>query len=436
MPTALNRPRGFSCTLVLSPVTQPPPRFTEATLVKELEADGVGRPSTYASVIGTILERGYAVKQGQALVPTFTAIAVTLLLEQHFRHLVDIKFTAKMEQSLDDIAEGHADWLPYLREFYLGEDGLRHQTEVKTKEIDPADAREVKLGGLDASVRIGRFGPYIERSNNGEPLRVSLPNDIAPADLSGDKIEQLLREKVEGPAELGRDPETGLPIYLRSGQYGPYVQLGEVTDETPKPKRMSLPRGVKPEEVTLDLALGLLSLPRLLGMHPDGGKVSAGLGRFGPYVVHDKGKEGKDYRSIRGDDHVLTITLGRALEMLAQPKMARGRRAEPKPVREVGKHPEDQQPINLFDGRYGPYVKHGDVSASIPRGQDPATVTLDQAVELIAARAGTKAGAGRKRSKKSKAKAAPKRVAEPKVAITASPPMKKSAKTRRPRAKT
>lgn len=427
-----------ACTALeaVSHVTQPPPRFTEATLVKELEADGVGRPSTYASVIGTILERGYAVKQGQALVPTFTAIAVTLLLEQHFRHLVDIKFTAKMEQSLDDIAEGHADWLPYLREFYLGEDGLRHQTEVKTKEIDPADAREVKLGGLDASVRIGRFGPYIERSNNGEPLRVSLPNDIAPADLSGDKIEQLLREKVEGPAELGRDPETGLPIYLRSGQYGPYVQLGEVTDETPKPKRMSLPRGVKPEEVTLDLALGLLSLPRLLGMHPDGGKVSAGLGRFGPYVVHDKGKEGKDYRSIKGDDHVLTITLGRALEMLAQPKMARGRRAEPKPVREVGKHPEDQQPINLFDGRYGPYVKHGDVSASIPRGQDPATVTLDQAVELIAARAGTKAGAGRKRSKKSKAKAAPKRVAEPKVAITASPPMKKSAKARRPRAKT
>jgi DNA topoisomerase-1 len=171
-------------------------------------------------------------------------------------------------------------------------------------------------------------------------------------------------------------------------------------------------------------------------MHPAGGKVSAGLGRFGPYVVHDKGKEGKDYRSIRGDDHVLTITLGRALEMLAQPKMARGRRAEPKPVREVGKHPEDQQPINLFDGRYGPYVKHGDVSASIPRGQDPATVTLDQAVELIAARAGTKAGAGRKRSKKSKTKAAPKRVAEPKVAITASSPMKKSAKARRPKAKT
>ncbi|HEX9894242.1 MAG TPA: type I DNA topoisomerase, partial [Gemmatimonadales bacterium] len=389
----------------VSHVTQPPARFTEATLVKELEADGVGRPSTYASVIGTILERGYTVKQGQALVPTFTAIAVTLLLEKHFPHLVDIKFTAKMEQSLDDIAEGNAEWLPYLREFYLGEEGLRHQTEVKTKDIDPAVARSVDLIGLDASVRIGRFGPYIERNDNGEPLRVSLPNDIPPADLTGEKIEALLREKKEGPAELGRDPATRLPVYVRTGQYGPYVQLGEATDESPKPKRMSLPRGVKPEDATLDLALGLLSLPRLLGAHPEsGGKVLAGLGRFGPYVVHDQGKAGKDYRSIRGDDHVLTITLGRALEMLAQPKLGRGRRAEPKPLREVGLHPDDQQPIHLFDGRYGPYVKHGDVSASIPRGQDPTTVSLDQAVELIAARAGSKR-VGRKGSKRAKAKA-------------------------------
>lgn len=371
-----------------SHVTQPPARFTEATLVKELEADGVGRPSTYASIIGTILERGYAVKQGQALVPTFTAIAVTCLLEKHFPHLVDTKFTARMEQSLDDIAEGHAEWLPYLRDFYLGQEGLREQTEAKTRTIDPAEARSIDLMGLDAKVRIGRFGPYIEREENGEPLRVSLPDSIPPADLTGDKIEALLREKREGPAELGRDPATGLPIYLRTGQYGPYVQLGEATDEQPKPKRMSLPRGVKPEDVTLEMAVGLLQLPRLLGAHPEsGGKVLAGLGRFGPYVVHDQGKDGKDYRSIKGDDHVLTITLGRALELLAQPKMGRGRRAEPTPLRELGPHPDDQQTVKLFEGRYGPYVKHGDVSASIPRGQDPASVTLAQAVELIAARA-------------------------------------------------
>jgi DNA topoisomerase-1 len=353
----------------LSHVTQPPARFTEATLVKELEADGVGRPSTYASVIGTILERGYAVKQGQALIPTFTAIAVTLLLEKHFPHLVDIKFTARMEQSLDDIAEGQADWLPYLREFYLGDDGLRHQTEVKQDSIDPAEARSITLQGLDATVRIGRFGPYIERQDNGSAIRVSVPESVPPADLNGDIIETLLREKKEGPTSLGEDPATAQPVYIRTGQYGPYVQLGDVTDEQPKPKRMSLPRGVKPEDVTLELALGLLALPRALGVHPESGaRVLAGLGRFGPYIVHDQGKDGKDYRSIKGDDHVLTITLARALEMLAQPKQGRGRRSEPKPMRELGPHPDDQAVINLYDGRYGPYVKHGTVSASIPRG--------------------------------------------------------------------
>ncbi len=394
----------------VSHVTQPPARFTEATLVKELEADGVGRPSTYASVIGTILERGYTVKQGQALVPTFTAIAVTILLEKHFPHLVDIKFTARMEQSLDDIATGEADWLPYLREFYLGDEGLRQQTEAKQNTIDPAEARSIQLHGLDATVRIGRFGPYIERQDNGTALRVSVPESIPPADLNGEIIETLLREKKEGPTALGEDPASGQPVYIRTGQYGPYVQLGDVTDEQPKPKRMSLPKGVKPEDVTLTLALGLLALPRVLGTHPEtGAKVFAGLGRFGPYVVHDQGKAGKDYRSIKGDDHALTITLARALEMLAQPKQGRGRRAEAKPLRELGPHPDDQAPINLFDGRYGPYVKHGTVSESIPRGQDPATVTLAQAVELIAIRAA--AGGGKKPRRKAGA-AAPRKKAK------------------------
>ncbi|HKP28097.1 MAG TPA: type I DNA topoisomerase [Gemmatimonadales bacterium] len=403
----------------VSHVTQPPARYTEATLVKELEEDGVGRPSTYASVIGTILERGYTVKQGQALVPTFTAIAVTLLLEKHFPHLVDIKFTARMEQSLDDIAEGEAEWLPYLREFYLGDDGLRHQTEVKQDSIDPAEARSITLQGLDATVRIGRFGPYIERQDNGSAIRVSVPESVPPADLDGEIIETLLREKKEGPTSLGEDPATAQPVYIRTGQYGPYVQLGDVTDEQPKPKRMSLPRGVKPEDVTLELALGLLALPRPLGVHPEtGAKVLAGLGRFGPYIVHDQGKEGKDYRSIKGEDHVLTITLARALEMLAQPKQGRGRRAEPKPMRELGPHPDDQAVINLYDGRYGPYVKHGDVSASIPRGQDPATVTLAQAVELIAVRAAMGGGKKKKKTKSAprKASAVAEAVTEPKAA--------------------
>jgi len=259
-------------------------------------------------------------------------------------------------------------------------------------------------------VRIGRFGPYIERQDNGNALRVSVPESVAPADLNGEIIETLLREKKEGPTSLGVDPETGLPIYIRTGQYGPYVQLGDATDEQPKPKRMSLPRGVKPEDVTLELARGLLALPRVLGIHPEtGAKVLGGLGRFGPYVVHDQGKVGKDYRSIKGEDDVLTITLGRALEMLAQPKQTRGRRTEAKPMRELGPHPDDQAVINLYDGRYGPYVKHADVSASIPRGQDPATVTLAQAVELIAVRAAM--GGGKKR-RGGAAKRAPK-VPEP-----------------------
>jgi DNA topoisomerase-1 len=383
----------------LSHETQPPARYTEATLVKELEADGVGRPSTYASIIGTILERGYATKQGQALVPTFTAIAVTNLLEQHFHHLVDPKFTAGMEQTLDDISEGKAEWLPYLTQFFKGKEGLLQQVEAKTTTIDPAEARTITLRGLDAEVRIGRYGPFIQRDEGGEATRVSVPVDVAPADLDATVIETLIRQKREGPNALGTDPISGESVFVLTGQYGPYVQLGEVTDDRPKPKRMSLPKGVTPDQVTLDQALSLLALPRILGAHPEtGAPVLAGLGRFGPYIVHDRGKEGKDYRSLKGEDDVLTVALVRALELLAQPKFGRGRRAEIKPLRELGPHPEDQVPIQLFDGRYGPYLKHGDVSASVPRGEDPAAITLAQAVELVDARRA--AGGGKKKPRR------------------------------------
>ena len=380
-----------ACTGVdaLSHETQPPPRFTEASLVRELEADGIGRPSTYASIIGTIVERGYVQKQGQALVPTFTAFAVTSFLEHHFPLLVDLQFTARMEKSLDDIAEGHAEWLPYLRQFYLGKDGLRKQVEAREKKIDPAEARTVRVEGLDGTIiRIGRFGPYVEVEREGETLRASLPRDAAPADLTREHVDELLRQKLEGPDVLGHHPDTGEPIMVLTGQYGPYVQLGAVSDETPKPKRASLPRGFKPEDVTLELAVGLLALPRLLGVHPDGSKILAGQGRFGPYIVLDRGKAGKEYRSLKGEDHVLTITLKRALELLAQPKQGRGRRAAPAPLRELGPHPEDSAAVALYDGQYGPYVKHGAVSASIPKGRDPAGVTLNEAVELLAAKKG------------------------------------------------
>ena len=373
----------------LSHETQPPPRFTEASLVRELEADGIGRPSTYASIIGTIVERGYVQKQGQALVPTFTAFAVTSLLEHHFPMLVDLKFTARMEKSLDDIAEGDAEWLPYLRRFYLGKDGLRKQVEAREKNIDPAEARTVRVDGLeDTAIRIGRFGPYVEVERDGDTLRASLPKDSAPADLTMEKVDDLLRQKLEGPDVLGHHPQTGEPIMVLTGQYGPYVQLGPVTDERPKPKRASLPRGMKPEDLTLEVAVGLLSLPRLLGVHPDGNRILAGQGRFGPYILLDRGKQGKEYRSLKGEDNVLTVTLRRALELLAQPKQSRGRRAAPTPLRELGPHPEDQAPVALYDGQYGPYVKHGTVSASIPKGQDPSAVTLQDAVELLAAKRG------------------------------------------------
>lgn len=372
--------------------TQPPARYTEATLIKKLEAEGIGRPSTYANIVGTIIDRGYALRQGQALVPTFTAFATTTLLERHFPHLVDTQFTAKMERSLDEIAQGEQEWLPYLRDFYLGKDGLQSQVERREGSIDPTEARTIQLEGLDARVKIGKFGPYVEVEQGGELLKASLPKDAAPADLEEGQIETLLRQKLEGPDQLGRHPETGEPIFVLTGQYGPYVQLGEVTDENKKPKRASLPKGVTPETVTLDLAVGLLALPRTLGTHPETGRpVQAGLGRFGPYIVHDKGKDGKDYRSLKAGDDVLTVQLPRALELLAQPKLGRGRSA-PTPIRVLGEHPKDGEPVGLYDGQYGPYVKHDGVSASIPRDQDPATVTLAQALELIAAKAGSAKG--------------------------------------------
>ncbi len=365
--------------------TKPPARYTEASLVKALEEQGIGRPSTYASIIGTIQDRGYVVRQGQALVPTFTAFAVTDLLIRHFGELVDVEFTRKMEGTLDEIAEGQQDSLAYLRRFYLGQGGLQAQTERGLEQIKPSEARLVALDGMGAEIRIGRYGPYAERKEDGETLRASLPKDATPADLDPSRIDALIRQRAEGPESLGVHPETGEPIFLLDGQYGPYVQLGEGEGKQ-KPKRSSLPKGVKPEEVTLELAVGLLALPRLLGPHPDtGNAVKAGLGRFGPFVVHAKGGEGgkDDFRSLKAGDEVLTVTLERAVELLREPKLGRGRRAAT-PLRELGAHPADQQPVQLFEGRYGPYVKHGDLNASLPKGAAPQAFTLEAAVQLLA----------------------------------------------------
>ena len=388
--------------------TQPPARYTEASLVKMLEGEGIGRPSTYATIIGTIIDRGYAQMNNNSLVPTFTAFAVTSLLENHFPDLVDPSFTARMERTLDDISTGEVDWLPYLHTFYLGDSGLDTQVKEREDQIDPNEARAVMLEGIDAKVRIGRYGAYIEVQKDEELITASIPHDLTPADLDINQVELLLRQKTEGPDKVGFHPETGEPIYKLIGPYGPYVQLGDEAEGNPKPKRASLTKGMKLEDLTLEVAVGLLSLPRLLGVHPEtGAKIQAGLGRFGPYVVHDQGKEGKDYRSLKKEDDILTIGLERALELLAQPKRGRGRKSAA-PLKELGNHPDDGEPVNLFDGPYGLYVKHGKTNASLPEGETADSASLEKALELLSAKAGAKKKSSKSSSKSSSTKTATK----------------------------
>jgi DNA topoisomerase-1 len=378
--------------------TQPPARYSEAALVKMLEKEGIGRPSTYASIIGTIVDRGYATLQNNALTPSFTAFAVTALLEEHFPDLVDTGFTARMENTLDEISHGQVQWLPYLESFYKGDQGLENQVAQREGDIDPGASRTVALEGLPCVVRIGRFGAYLETKRvaddgSEELLKATLPQEVTPADLDAERAELILRQKSEGPEALGTDPETGEEVYLLFGQYGPYLQRGQVSDENPKPKRASLPKGVKPEAMTLEEALGLLRLPRQLGEHPDGGRIEAGLGRFGPYVVHHKGKGEKDYRSLKADDDVLAIGLSRAVELLAMPKRGRGGRTA---LKDLGS-PDGGELIQVFDGPYGLYVKQGKVNASLPEGTSADTISLEQAVELLAARAASGKGKGKGR---------------------------------------
>lgn len=379
--------------------TQPPARYTEASLVKTLESEGIGRPSTYASIIGTIIDRGYAQMTNNALIPTFTAFAVSTLLEKHFPDLVDTSFTSRMEQTLDEISTGEAQWLPYLRKFYLGETGLENQVRQRESQIDNIAARTVELENLAAKVRIGPHGPYIEVETNGSTVKASIPKDLTPSDLTPEQVEVLLRQKTEGPDKVGLHPETGEPIYLLVGAYGPYVQLGEVSETNKKPKRASLPKGVKPENVTLDMAVGLLALPRNLGTHPvTGGKIQASLGRFGPYIAHDQGKEGKEFRSLKVSDNVLTVTLERALEILAEPKKPGRERKSKAPLRELGLHPTDKEPVNIYDGPYGPYIKHNKTNAAIPEGQTAESITLETALDMLAAKSSTKKSTSKSKS--------------------------------------
>ncbi|KAA0205773.1 type I DNA topoisomerase [Candidatus Uhrbacteria bacterium] len=375
--------------------TKPPARFTEAALIQYMEKEGIGRPSTYASTISTLLDRGYVRKAGNTLIPTFTAMAVTQLLERHFGDLVDVRFTSKMEQALDKIAEGKEEWLPYLRTFFLGHDGLREKIARELEKISPEEAKTLDIPTLqNYRVKVGKFGPYVESSLpiTGTEIKASLPDTIAPGDMDEEAVKRVLDEAQKGPTTLGEDPETGKPIFLRTGSYGPYLQLGEEEEIPPaagkkkptkiKPKRVSIPKHIPLETLDREKALKILSLPRLLGSHPGTGKeIRAGLGRFGPYIVHDG-----DFRSLKKDDDVLEIGLDRALELLAMPKGGRGR---PSSGKEVGKHPDDGKPVTLHNGKFGPYVKHGSVNATLPKELKPDDVTLEVALDVLAKKKAT-----------------------------------------------
>jgi len=412
--------------------TKPPARFTEASLVKELEGRGIGRPSTYASVIQTIQDRGYVWKKGSALVPSWTAFAVVRLLEEYFGHLVDYSFTATMEEALDVIARGEGEAEKWLHEFYFGngQAGLRELvSEDKVASIDVREVNTVPLGldddGTPVVVRVGRYGPYVQRGDE----RASVPPDLAPDELGVGLALELIRRQAQGPQALGEDPETGLSVYVLNGRFGPYVQLGEQEEGTKeKPRRASLFASMSPETVTLEQALELLSLPRVIGVDPDTGEqITAQNGRYGPYL-----KRGADTRSLEREEDLLTVGLDAARALFAQPKR-RGRRTKP-PIAELGESPDTGTPVRILDGRFGPYATDGTTNASIPRGRDPESVTLDEALALLRERA-AKGPAKKKRPAKKKApkKRAP---AKKKAPAKKQAPAKKRAPAKRAAART
>jgi DNA topoisomerase I len=380
--------------------TLPPARLTEATLVKELEARGIGRPSTYASIIQTIINREYVFKRGSALVPTYTAFTVVKLLSEFMGYLVDYQFTARMEDDLDEISVEKVSSVKYLNHFYFGNGGqlgLKAKLEEAEANADPRIICGIPLGKTDADeeieVRVGRYGPFL---SNGEK-RCSIPDDIPPDELTLKKAVELLTASLEGPKTLGKDPETGKPIYLLTGRYGPYLQIGENDDEGKKPKRASLLKTMSPETLDFETALKLLELPKEVGIHPEKNeKVLALNGPYGPYIQCEK-----DRRSVPEDIYILDITLEQCLKLLSEPPR-RGKRksAAPKSLKELGAHPESGDKVVLKDGRYGPYVTDGTINASIPKGESADEVSLAYAVDLLKARA--EKGPVKKRRRKRK----------------------------------
>ncbi len=376
--------------------TKPPARYTEASLIKVLESEGIGRPSTYATIMDTIVNRGYVRRQRSQLVPTFTAFATNSLLEDQFENLVDVGFTAEMERVLDQIATGDTKSKPYLRSFYAGDEGLQQRVEAGLDEVDARAVSTISFPKWSPyEVRVGRYGPYVEHEVDGERKVASLPADLAPGDVTRQLLDELIEASQKSDKPLGQDPSTGLPVFLKQGPYGWYVQLGgEEADG--KPPRKSVPRNMESERIDLTKALQLLALPRELGKHPESGHpIVTDIGRYGPYVQH-----GKTYASLKREDDVLTVALPRALELLA------AKEGKNKPLRSLGEHPETGEPVEVFDGRFGPYVRHKRTNASLPEGISTDDITLEAAVTLIEEKQSRKAkGKAKKKATKKKATA-------------------------------
>jgi len=407
--------------------TQPPARFTEASLTAALEERGIGRPSTYASIIDTILERKYVFKKGSALVPTWTAFSVSKLLEQHLPTLVDYEFTALMEDQLDEISRGEFEHVTYLKNFYFGNGrpGLKKQLDHKLQEVDPRDLSRFSLGKPAAGphreeiiVRVGKFGPFLEHGER----KASIPQDLPPDELTQAKALEMLEQASVGEEPLGIHPDTHQPVYLKQGRFGPYVQMG-AAGEDEKPKNASLLPGMTPADVTFEVAVKLLTLPRTIGDHPvQHEPIVAFNGKYGPYI-----KCGSESRSLPKDLSPIDVSLEQAVHLLAQPKaQGRGRAAPREPLKTFEASPVTNQPVKLLAGKYGNYVTDGTTNATLPKDLAPEELTFQQALDLLAERAAR--GPATPRGRRGRAAQAPKTPKTPKTPKAEKPAAEKKPK--------
>ncbi|MGZ6753713.1 MAG: type I DNA topoisomerase, partial [Nocardioides sp.] len=408
--------------------TKPPARYTEATLIKELEEREIGRPSTYASIIGTILNRGYVYKKGTALVPAWLAFSVIRLLEEHFTRQVSYEFTAEMEDVLDEIAAGRKDRNTELGEFYYGSDRLKglHALVSELGDIDARELATFPVGGPDSGInlRVGRYGPYLEGPDDeGNPTgkRANVPDDLPPDELTLEKAKELFANPAGEEIELGVHPETGLQVVAKNGRFGPYVTevLPEDAPKSAKPRTGSLFKSMSLDTVSMQDAVKLLSLPRVVGVAEDGEEVTAQNGRYGPYL-----KKGSDSRSLASEDQLLSITMDEAMRIYAQPKQ-RGRAAAAPPLKELGNDPVSGQPVVVKAGRFGEYVTDGEYNATLRKDDSVEEITLERAAELLAERRAK--GPAKKAAKKGAKKAPAKKTAAKKTATKKSA-TKKTAK--------